>query len=284
MSFDTPKSSALRELRDLNIDDLLKGLGWQDLARRLPPLRRLFDAPSTKLARIILSFDRLVGELGIASAAAVSLGHLGVSVNLSGQRPISTCLHVSNHPGLYDALALLSIIGRDDLKIIAISRPFLRQLPNLARHFLFLPPDGGGTQAVIRMAVTHLRNGGGVLTFPAGAIETDPAWNPRASDSLREWSVSTNLFSRLVPGLLIQPWVVSGVHHPEFLKSPLLKIRRRPHDRPWLAAVLQLSFQMMFPRRFRVRINIAGGSSPAINVQAVMAEVHTLLQQAYRQI
>lgn len=53
---------------------------------------------------------------------------------------------------------------------------------------------------MVRAAADHLRAGGALLTFPAGAIEPDPALRlADALTSLAGWRNATELFVRLVP-------------------------------------------------------------------------------------
>jgi hypothetical protein len=107
----------------------------------------------------------------------------------------------------------------------------------------------------VRSVTRHLRRGGTVLTFPGGKIEPDPAVLPGAAEALERWSESLDLFARLVPGLTVVPAIVSGVLSLTALQNPLIFVRRRPRDREWLAA----SIQMMTPALRRVTTRVAFG-------------------------
>lgn len=263
---------ALNILCDLNVDDILRALGGRRFWRALPACRRIFHRPALVLARHLLAFDKRVARTGLPAAAAWLLGsftgagHLRAIVErprpwLTGGR-----LFVANHPGLFDALGLAAAIGRDDLRILAIHRPFLRALPGLSGHLIAIPeaddPDRDtGLRAAIRQATDWMRAGHALLTFPAGVIEPDPAWTSRAAASIGRWSRSTGIFARLVEGLEVHPCVVAGVGHPAFVHHPLGFLRRREADRAWLRAVLQLGLQTIAAGRFAAPIVVAVGAA-----------------------
>ena len=94
--------------------------------------------------------------------------------------PTGPTLILSNHPGMADTISLFASLPRPDLRIIVNDRPFLQALPNVSRYLLYVPAAGDADKTpAIRAVVKHLRQGGAVLTFPAGRIEPD-----RAIDSL----------------------------------------------------------------------------------------------------
>jgi putative hemolysin len=191
-------------------------------------------------------------------------------------------LLVSNHPGLADAVALFASTPRDDLRVIAAERPFLDVLPNTSRYLLTVAETQAGRSRAVRAAARHLRGGGAVLTFPGGRIEPDPAVLPGAVEALDRWSSSADLFARLAPGLAVVPVVVSGVLSPRALRIPLTHLRRRRHDREWLAATLQ----MLTPALRDVSVRVAFGrplyaEAGAGVGEAVVGEVRRLMDNAY---
>jgi len=199
--------------------------------------------PARRLARQILTYDRIVGESGLGTGGAWALKRLSRNTSIEGQENVpreGPLLLVSNHPGLADAVALFAATPRDDLRVIAADRPFLEALPNTSRYLLTVAESSAGRSGVVRTAVRHLRSGAAVLTFPGGRIEPDPAVSPGAVEALDRWSSSADLFARLIPGLEVVPVVVSGVISPSALRNPLIYLRRRRRDREWLAATLQV--------------------------------------------
>src|SRR4030067_335375 len=67
-----------------------------------------------------------------------------------------------------------------------------------------------GRRAVVPAVPAPRRNGGFVLTSPAGQIEPDPASMPGAVASLQDWSESIAIFARLVPQAQVVGAIVSG--------------------------------------------------------------------------
>lgn len=238
----------IRRLRDLNTDDILRAAGMERAAQTIPELRRLFDLPAGILARWLDDFDQAVFRDGAARAAATLLARLDQGVEPRGARLLTEGprLFVANHPGLGDVLALLARLDQPDLRIVARDRAFLRALPSLSQSLLVVPPTGAS--GVLRAAEEHLAGGGAVLTFPGGRIEPDPAWfDP--SPSWITWSGSTGVLARRVKGLKVQPCLVAGVRTKAFVDPWVARWRRRPDDREWTAAVLQLAVQVLFRRR-----------------------------------
>src|SRR5262249_54109991 len=83
-------------------------------------LRRLASAfargPSQRLGRALATFDNDARAFGIPVAARGTLAELGASLDVEGATPKSGgVLVVANHPGAYDALALMAALERDDL-------------------------------------------------------------------------------------------------------------------------------------------------------------------------
>jgi hypothetical protein len=177
----------------------------------------LFERASQPLGRVLERFDRRIGEAGLALAAAETLTELGARVRATGEVPKRGALLVcANHPGAYDALCLLSSIERSDVAIIAHDRGFLRMLPALEPHLVFIPEhEGHGRTAGLRRALRHLRAGGALLHFPAGAIEPDPAF-PTHGELLGAWQSGTGMLVRSLAradGHTLTA-IVSGVHSP----------------------------------------------------------------------
>jgi 1-acyl-sn-glycerol-3-phosphate acyltransferase len=192
-------------------------------------------------------------------------------------------LLVANHPGLADALALFATVPREDLRVVAAERPFLAALPNTSRYLIPVSEASHPKRfGAVRIATRHLKGGGAILTFPGGKIEPDPAVLPGAIQALERWSESLDLFARLVPDLTVVPAVVSGVLSPTALRNPLIFVRRRPRDREWLAA----SIQMMTPALRNVTTQIAfgrpvhNGNVPERTVrEAVLEEARRLIER-----
>jgi 1-acyl-sn-glycerol-3-phosphate acyltransferase len=233
----------LERLTRACIDDVISAFGLGGLRRGRAALEIISRVPVRRLARQVLTFDKVVGESGLVVGGAWALERMCRSARMEGRDNVpreGPLLLVSNHPGLADAVALFAATPREDLRVVAAERPFLDALPNTSRHLLAVAETPAGRSAVVRAAVRHLRSGGAVLTFPGGRIEPDPAVLPGAVETLGRWSSSADLFARLAPGLTVVPVVVSGVISPRALRVPLTHLRRRKRDREWLAATLQM--------------------------------------------
>jgi len=279
----TSSIRSVRVLRELNTDDLLKAVGLSG-ATLWRPLRRLFDAPSSLLATRLAAFDEAVGQGRGPLAAGAFLKGLGTKIDFSGS-PLTSGprLFVANHPGLGDFLALYSVLDQPELRIVAREHPFLQALPGLASR-LFLVPETGAW-GVLRQVAKHLEAGGAVLTFPAGRIEPDPAWRDPLPSTLA-WSDSTLLWARTVPGLLVQPALIAGVRHRDFV-DPWWARLQRPLHRDWTAAIAQLAGQVLW-RRPRGRVAVAFGKPIERRDLAeqgrapLSAELERLAREVYR--
>ncbi|WP_437670707.1 1-acyl-sn-glycerol-3-phosphate acyltransferase [Sorangium sp. So ce131] len=215
-----------RELARLSGEEMVAALG---LGRAPAWVRRAgraaFEVPSRPLGRVLARFDRRTGEAGIHVAAREALADFGARWIADAPRPAAggALLVLSNHPGAYDALALMAALGRADLMIVAAERRFLRALPHVSRRLLFVPIDGAGgarelaaRTAGVRRAVQHLRGGGALLHFPAGRIEPDPAFPAAGEAPLGAWHPSAGALLRAAAaaGGRVALAIVSGVHSP----------------------------------------------------------------------
>jgi putative hemolysin len=190
-------------------------------------------------------------------------------------------LILSNHPGMTDTVALFSsLASRPDLRVIALDRPFLRALPHVAQQLIFLTDEASGPMAAVRAGARHLKEGGALLTFPAGEIEPDPATfgRRRAVNALRNWSGSYALFARLVPHTQFVPVLVSHVTSPEAQRHPLTLLRRTAHDKEKLAAALQVALPRYRDRVARVAFGAARKADPG-DARALRAGIEAQMAQ-----
>jgi putative hemolysin len=134
-----------------------------------------------------------------------ALNRLGVTLDVAPESPGTalpsdeSVVVVANHPfGVVDGLALchLAAQARPDFRILVNS--VLCRDERVAAHFL--PVDFSGTRTArrqnvrsVRTALTHLRDGGALLVFPAGGVATAPG--PLANAADLDWSP---LVARLV--------------------------------------------------------------------------------------
>ncbi len=259
------RSERIEVLTQVCVDELVEASGLGAAGRWRRPFELVLRVPARRLAHQVAHYDEVVGESGLAAGGAWALARMARRVAVEARENVpqeGPLLLVANHPGLADALALFATVPRRDLRVVAAERPFLAALPNTSRYLIPVSETSSRKRfEAVRSVTRHLRRGGAVLTFPGGKIEPDPAVLPGAVEALERWSESLDLFARLVQGLTVVPAIVSGVLSPTALRNPLILVRRRPRDREWLAA----SIQMMTPALRRVTTRVAFG-------QAVRAE------------
>ncbi len=276
-------------LTRINLDNLVDSFGWTEHRLRASLLKLVFRWPARTFARQVLEFDRLVGEVGIARAARPMLAHYvrRISVYSELPLPIPPFLALANHPGLADALSIFLALDCPDLKIIGLPRPFLFALPHISQRIFYINPEPADRVVLIRRVASHLRNGGALLTFPAGRIEPDPDLFPdQALHSLNTWSDSAGLFLRLAPHTPILPILVRGVIWPPSLRHPPVRLKRTRYEQDKLAAALQLLTQLILRKNdlsIRVQLgrpicaaDLGRTDTPTIH-RAVLDELRRLL-------
>jgi len=248
-------------LTEINLDDLTASIGMRDRPLLASTLRRVFHAPAGKFAGQILEFDHAAGNGNLPRAARRALHHYVRDVRLFGREhlPVSgPVIVLANHPGMSDTLSLFAAINRADLRIIAVDRPFLRFLPNISGHLIFVNDDASVRVSAVKRTTAHLRQGGAVLTFPAGQIEPDPAVHVGALQSLSQWTDSAGIFLRFAPRAIIVPALVQHVIWRKTATHPLTRLRKTRQERESLAAAFQLLLHMLFDLRpVTVRVQFA---------------------------
>lgn len=194
-------------------------------------------------ARDVIAYDDAVGASGWQAGGATLVKRYAGGLQVAGIENIpreGPTLILSNHPGLTDSVALFASIPRNDLRLIALDRPFLRALPHTWSRIFYLPDDPSQRAGATRLAAHYIKQGGAVLTFPAGRIEPDPLVLDGAVESLASWSGSIGLFARLVPQMKIVVAIVGAVLLEEAQRNLLTKLRRSKKDQELLGAALQI--------------------------------------------
>ena len=268
-------------LTRITIDDVLGAFGLDHVRCGRGVLEALVGAPARRFARQIVTYDALVGSAGLQAGHAWLLSQFVARVVVHGREhlpPTGPLLIVANHPGSSDGSALLAVLGRPDLRVVVAPHAFLRALPQTSRYLFFRDPPPAVGLALLHAVVRHLRGGGAVLLFPAGAIEPDPAVHPGAAEALQRWSRSSTTLARLVPGLVVVPTAVWGVLARGAAHHPLTRLRRTSAERRRLAAL----FQMLIPAYHRVSVQVRFGAP--IQAAAATGDVHAQVCGAMRQL
>jgi 1-acyl-sn-glycerol-3-phosphate acyltransferase len=285
---------SLARLTDINLNDLINSIGWQDSPRLAKLLQALFRPVAGKFARQMQEFDSQVGETDLADASRSMLEKYVKDVRIFGLDRIpsqGSVLALSNHPGMTDTLCLFASMNRSDLRIIGLDRPFLQSLPNISRQLFFVGNEPAGRLSAVRKAVSFLRGGGAVLTFPAGRIEPDPDVYPGALESLHTWTDSAGVFLRFVPETRILPMLVRNVLWKKAVHNPITRLKKDREGREKLGAALQLLAQVIFDLRSTIVTvqvgepvaleDIGSTDLPAIHA-AVLARMKHLIENPPR--
>jgi hypothetical protein len=270
------------EVLAIALDEMagIVGEGRPALAARAA--RIALRLPASSLARSLVALDRDLAHGSLRAAALARLAGYGVTARVASPRtplaPIAEStialprggplLVVSNHPGLYDALALFAAIGRDDLAVIAARRPLFAALPNVAARLLAVEP-GARAATALRAAVRHLEQGGALLHFPAGRIEPDPRIAPHGTPLLAAWQPGVDLrgraLARLGPAAAAVPAIVSGV-----LSRRARALARALGGRGLTDALVPL-LELTFPGFGDVDVRVAFGEAAPADELAVGA-------------
>ena len=265
-----------------NAREILAAFKLDRLGCFQPLAECLASFPARRLSRQILQFDDLVGQHGLAAAGRYILDEFTGSTHIEGQQHVPQCgpvLAVANHPGMVDVMAIcVALEARPDLKIIASEREILQLIPNFRSRLLFVSPRTGGRSGLLRDAANHLRQGGALLTFPAGTIEPDPSVRP--VDTLAGWSDSSELLVRLVPETIVLPIAVSGVISGTAQQHPVAKRFADPKEREWAAATLQVLCRHLRDTQTGVAIGKPISSGQFSQRAALHAAMASLLARA----
>ena len=232
-----------RQLAALSATEMVAALGVRTAPKLVQQgLALPFYAASRTLGRTLAGLDDAIASHGLPAAAALTLQRFGVGLRTSGVDPREgPRLVLANHPGAYDALALMSALGRKDLRILAADRSFLRALPRLSSHLLFVAEQAGERAGALKRAVRHLRSGGALLHFPAGKIEPDADFEPTGAPLLEPWQPGVAALvaacARFDGRVVVAG--VRGVHSPRAKRWLLNRVAER-HGITTLSPLLQM--------------------------------------------
>ena len=281
--------SNVETLTQINLDDLIVSFGWQNHPFLARLLRYTFGSPPQTFAHQMVEFDSAIPTHGLVQASQLAIRNYVDDIHVFGRNriPSTAFLALSNHPGMTDTLSLFIALNRPDLRIIALDRPFLNALPNMSKQLAYVKDDATSRIRMIRQISTHLRNGGAVLTFPAGHIEPDPDIHPGAVESLCSWTDSAGVFLRMAPEAAVLPVLVRGVVQKKAANHPLTYLKRARPEREKLAAALQLLAHVMLKKKdVHVRVQIGkpiyakdlGTRDTEVIHRAVLEEMKQLIE------
>jgi hypothetical protein len=282
----TSTSPTLESLTRLALDEICGVFGLPPEAHWRGLIEALFHRTAQGIASYGAVFDEKVAQWGLDGAARWAVPLFASDVEVDGMETIPATgplIIAANHPGSVDALAIASHIRRRDLKVVASGLGFLRHLPELSRHMIYVPRyDTQGRMNVVRSVIHHLSDGGSVLIFPSGNIEPDPAVLPGAPESLGAWSHSVDVVLRRVPQAQVVVSIVSGVLSSAALRNPLSPFVRSMRDRQKVAEIIQVGVQMLLRTPLGVKPRVTFTRLP--DAPSREARMSQLTSAARRQI
>lgn len=182
--------------------------------------------PSKRLGSSLARFDAEVAARGLPAAAGALLAGFGARiVRVGPPLPPGPALVITNHPGAYDALALMAALGREDVGLVAADRAFLRAMPSLAQHLVFASDTSAfGRLAGLRAARAWLSAGKTLVHFGAGRIEPDVCFDGGAPLAAT-WPQGTGVLAKhaAAVGAAVIPAFTSGVHSPRAKRLPFVR-------------------------------------------------------------
>lgn len=207
-----------RELAEISAREMVAALGAGNAPAFVKRgLALPFFVASRRLGETLASFASDADTLSLPTAAGQALSRFGVALRTAGaSAPEGPCLVLANHPGAYDALALMVAIGRSDLAIVAADREFLRALSGFSKHLLFVSESAGERAGALKRALAWLKQGSALLHFPAGKIEPDADYEGDRARLLEPWQPGASALvkaCRRVNGRVLVAGV-RGVHSP----------------------------------------------------------------------
>ncbi|HEX2980268.1 MAG TPA: hypothetical protein VHO48_08390, partial [Anaerolineaceae bacterium] len=122
----------LDNLTSINQSDLVSAFGASSSPFWQTVLNMIFRRAARRFAAQVLAYDQGVDQLGLRAGALRTLQSYNVSLRVMGAEHLpesGPLLILSNHPGLTDTISLFASLPRNDLRVVAAERPFLRALP-----------------------------------------------------------------------------------------------------------------------------------------------------------
>lgn len=261
-------------------------------ARRL--LGPLLRPPARRFARLMAGTDRRVAQGSMTAGAQWLLAQLVDGVDVRGADRIPTTgpvLIVSNHPGAYDSAAIVAHLPpRPDLMMLASDIAFLRRLPAIGAHLIYVSPDREARKRIVPAMIRHLAAGGALLTYGTGLVDPDPDLLPGAREALAGWRNSLATVLQQAPQSRLVVAIASSVLAREYLRSPFARLKRDGWERRKLAEFLQVGSQLVFSRKPALRPRVSFGRPVAadelraepggpITTQAIVARATELLAE-----
>jgi hypothetical protein len=263
----------IRKLSNAIIGEIFLALGFSKTGRAFRTFGWLFRKPADRVSTIFVTADRMIVNDGFPQAMSWILTGFCHSVTARGADTIphsGPLLVVSNHAGTYDSFVLASQIGREDLKVIASDVPFLKGLPNVSEHAIYLSDRTQDRTNAARAGIRHLQDGGILLLYGTGLIDPDPEVYPDAEAWIDKWLPSIDLFLRTVPETQVVLSIVSGVVSERWAHHPITRLKRIDWQKRRLAEFGQVLQQLFFPGKLYLDPSIS--FAPPVSMAELLQE------------
>ncbi len=233
----------------------------------------LFFLPTRKFSRLFARTDQAVAQAGLPGGCRSLVGDFTLDLRVCGEDHLKgegPLLVVANHPGAYDSACLGSVIERCDLKLIVSETGFYHALPAIDPWLIHTTKESTRRMLALRQALSHLQNGGSLLTFGTGKIEPDPALGNGDEIGIRDWSPAIEILLRKAPETRLVLAIVSQVLLPRFARSAIADLRKDIIGRRRLAEFTQVIWHLLFPHSLCVRPRIS--FSESLRLETLMQE------------
>jgi hypothetical protein len=202
-----------------------------------------FFFPSVLFTVTMIIYDRKAVKYGLVEACRWLLYkyYSGTEVTNYNVPENKGVLLLSNHPGVGDSTALVSILKRGDIMIAALDRMFTRSLPGFYDYIIPVPEsDKSGMVKSINLMLKYLESGKIVILYPAGVIEPDPEHRSN-EEILKKWESLAGylcLKARMRKfSFFIIPVLVKNVFSVKSLSNPLVNLKKNLEEKEKLAAL-----------------------------------------------
>lgn len=253
-----------------------------------PIIGSILRLPASRLADKLVRLDENVASLGWSAAMGKFLGDFVTDYRVKGVENVprsGPVLIFGNHPGSYDMPILSTVMGRDDLKIVASDISIILHLPDIMGHFIFISRDPYKSMLTVRSVLRHLGKGGAVLIFPRGDVEPDQDITPGGMPDFEHWSPSPELFLRKVPQTHVLAVFAKGVLSQRWFNNPFVRLWKKPARRQKVAEVFQVAQQLIGEKGFSLTPSLS--FSPLLTVDdlgSVEAPSGKLLDSMIQQV
>ena len=255
----------VRELSESLMNEVVGAVGLPKTRFNRSLMWRIIGGTASRLAKIGVTFESIIGEKGLPAASAWVLSLFCHPVRVDMQNDIpqeGPLLVVANHPGAYDALILFSQLKRQDIRWISTEIPFMRLLQQASGHIIYAPRNESSSRMIaMRNIIRHLQSGGAMVYFGSGHRDPDPSVYPGAKNAIDNWLRVYDTFFKYVPGLKILPAIASGVVSERWARHPITWLRRKQIDKHRLAEFGQVITQLRHPGKLMITPSVTFGTA-----------------------